>query len=58
MSQQLKLSSYMEYLEIKALLELNGLEREIALTLWEDGWTGNISGLIMTAVNLAEEKRK
>jgi hypothetical protein len=48
----------MEYLEIKALLELNGLEREIALTLWEDGWTGNISGLIMTAVNLAEEKRK
>ena len=54
MSEQLKLSSYMEYLEVKTLLELTGEEREIALTLWKDGWQGNVSGLIITAVNLAK----
>jgi len=58
MGEQLKLSSYIEYLEIKALLELEGLAREIALTLWEDGWTSTVADLIITSSTLAMEDSK
>lgn len=57
MSEQQQLSTYMEYLEIKALLELEGSARQIALVLHKDGWEGNLSSLILASLKLAEDAK-
>jgi len=51
------ISSYIEYMDIKPILELEDMQKDIAIRLYYDGWTGGtISSLIETAILLTGDE--
>jgi hypothetical protein len=46
------MKGYIEYMEIKPILELEGFTRDIAIRLYTDGWYGGTMESLVTTAKL------